>query len=617
MSTPQFFSVPITMDGAHQRTVKIRCPGISAVFTTIRAGTLIFRKKTDRDLPVPSKSAPAIPAEPARFVVAASQDVRDIDEVLENNNILVRDFAYAESKRGHACPVLGRPHEILQLDEDSDLENEEEVTNHLVSDDPDSEKVPQPFPLVNLSRPLTKEDADQRVRPYIDLADLPHVEPVKVPSPSTPFEPAFPAHRIPGLFNHILAKQEHDYRLGPDRNNKIPIPGMYTRRLLTIDPDSVDLARYRRIDFEALYAYDRALARQLRRGDALYPWRPVVKGRDYVPENTPVEFYAWDEENKTAEKHLERVRVMADDTMQAEEENRVRAQNVEAGRVYQGFDNGASDWDVDGPGDWLSTVGRNGLTPQQQMDILNKRKATATPEVLAVLERYRRECRMNFCEYQYESWREEEDEKERWPVYGPQRKAGGVNGEEDADGDLVGRLPAPRLILERIPGLFATIPTPPPSPTYDWRGRVVEPKYDFPGQPPPKPKVRARRLRTPAPFPLSPRRLVVPSPDGEMPVQESDEPAASEPRDDSIGFDLSLIHPQHSRLTFAELFERDLNKSGIATRAEDGSELTFGQLCGLDLPPRATRKRARSTDDSGDSSSSSSSDESSSKRARR
>ncbi|KAJ7291468.1 hypothetical protein C8J57DRAFT_1491948 [Mycena rebaudengoi] len=418
MQNTPYFSLPIAMDGAYQRTVKIHGSGISSVFTTTQPGTLVLRKRTVSDNPVPLDSV--APPKPYELVVPPTQDVCDIKEVLDTHDIVVRDFYYPEAKYGHHGDQY-RPNQFVG-DEDDDRA-------------PEFPRDVPPFPVVNLARQITKEDADHRLLPiHVPLI----TEPLEIPTPDKPYKPIYPLHRIPAPFSYRMAQATHDYRLYHETPRRFPIPGIFTRRLLTLDPACVHLEKYDEMDVLALYEHDKAVMRMLRDGEEPYPWWPATEGRDYFCEVTTEKVREMDVIATETLQNAFIMQEMADDNRQMMEEDAAMEENIKNGRVYKpGHDT------IETAGlDYPDCILENGLSPRQYLKILMKRQRTVGMETIFEIQHYQALCRSVGKEYYPEDDFPDDDEEEDFQIYGactlatgaPSVGAGG-SGEQREEGD--------------------------------------------------------------------------------------------------------------------------------------------------------------------------------------
>ncbi|KAJ6565485.1 hypothetical protein DFH09DRAFT_466615 [Mycena vulgaris] len=270
MQSPIAFTIPISVKRNTQRTLKLVGYGVKSILTTKISGKLVVRKRlpgvqydgvlawhTVPPKPDPKRRAPP----PADDMLNGDPrtvphvDPVDLHNDLVSNGIKVRDFAYPATRRGHTKPV--EPHPMLFTPE---------AAAAWTPNIPLSPEV-APVPVV----PMTWEEPHPSLRP-LPKCDWPGT--FEVPTPEKPYQPVYETHRIPGWFEQSSALTEHDYRLSQNPRT-LPIRGLTSRRLLTLSPHLVDLARYDEIDLEELRRYDRRVVWQLMQGIEPYPWRAV------------------------------------------------------------------------------------------------------------------------------------------------------------------------------------------------------------------------------------------------------------------------------------------------------------------------------------------------------
>ncbi|KAJ7982812.1 hypothetical protein DFH06DRAFT_1171662 [Mycena polygramma] len=263
-------TIPISVKPRTQRTLKVMAYGIKAFLTTKVPGKLIIRRKRNKldvhytehtpwketpptfvpEAPdVPPEPEPDPPIFPTIFVEETHQD-------LLSRAITVKDFAYPATRVGRLNPVVPCPFALTT--EEAENLGEENAKQH--------PSCPEEAPMPSISTTWTA--------PHPALAPVPapkRVAVVEVPTLEKPYCPIYATHRIPSAFEVVDAWQWVCYRL-QESPRTVPIHGLYTRRLLTISPNLIDLSQYHEMDLEELRRYDRCIAWQLMNGIEPYPW---------------------------------------------------------------------------------------------------------------------------------------------------------------------------------------------------------------------------------------------------------------------------------------------------------------------------------------------------------
>ncbi|KAJ7439472.1 hypothetical protein FB451DRAFT_147158 [Mycena latifolia] len=375
------FTIPISVKARTQRTLKLVGCGLKSILTTKVSGTLIVRKKVNRwdhdpigILPWHETPDPTAPAQPPKGgeetewpSYPATVYTEEVHEDLVSHGIKVRDFAYPTNRVGHAKPVhphpmaFGRCNLLCNVEFAHCKEAEAESDNN--NGIPVS---PEATPMPTISMTWTEPHPSLRPLPKRQRGD-----PVEVPTPDKPYRPTYETHRIPGWFEQSSAIMEHDGRLA-ESPRTVPIRGITTRRLLTLSPDLVDLARYDEMDLEELRRYDRRLVWQLMNGIEPYPWR-AIHGSNWVPSRDTRK-----QMSEVASNYLEKwdkfgqrdflssfVREgAADDTWEAERLDELRRENVALGRNLVRQKNGDSPFDV---------LDKDNLTLRQRIEVWERR----------------------------------------------------------------------------------------------------------------------------------------------------------------------------------------------------------------------------------------------------
>ncbi|KAJ7151339.1 hypothetical protein C8R43DRAFT_1004866 [Mycena crocata] len=291
------FTIPISVKGRTQRTLKFVGYGFKSMLTTKISGRLVIRKKAKNYFP-PTGPLPTTTecwkgghhqdwsAEHDRgWEPPVPELSEDIHADLVPLGIKVRDFAYPATRVGHQAPVDPRPMAW------SEEEKAKDPAKKDIPDDPDV----SPMPCVSMT--CTKPHPSIRPLPKREWTGV--LEP---PTPENPYIPVYPTHRIPGWFEQSCALSEVEYRLSQTPRT-YPICGSVTRRLLTLSPDLVDLTRYAEMDLEELRRYDRGIIWQGLNGIEPYPWRalhhpawcPSPENRKLILEKSASAFQAYDQ----------------------------------------------------------------------------------------------------------------------------------------------------------------------------------------------------------------------------------------------------------------------------------------------------------------------------------
>ncbi|KAJ7276685.1 hypothetical protein C8J57DRAFT_194506 [Mycena rebaudengoi] len=254
------FTVPITVDPGHQRSLQVKAPGFRAVFQSTVSGTLRMRKRKPNEYTALA-SLLVPPTRPRQHRTAPPQvAVTEIHGTLLSHGIKVKDYGYHPIKVGHLNPAS-----LL-----ADGPSEEARHMHNVGERWDKYRDNmKAAPYKNMSASSKWKETDPRLLP--PTPPMLFGGPVVVPTPGNPYVPLYPTHRIPTRFDTLEAVTLHDRRLYGAR--KVPIPGYVTRRLLSLGPGWVDLSRYDYLDLQELRNYDELLLIQgaLSPG-GVYPW---------------------------------------------------------------------------------------------------------------------------------------------------------------------------------------------------------------------------------------------------------------------------------------------------------------------------------------------------------
>ncbi|KAJ7172097.1 hypothetical protein C8R46DRAFT_138293 [Mycena filopes] len=263
-------TIPIPVKKRGQRTLKIVGFGLKALLTTRVSGKLVIRKKTpaDEGRPPPQTGSPwqktsnrSNPQRPTRKlpVPRATDWAEDAHKNCVSHGIKARDFAYPATRVGHTNPFHRRP---MTLSEEEREKLGKEKAKEIAST-----PVTAPMPSVAGSWEVPHPSLRPVARP-------PAVSP-KVPTPQKPFSPFYETHRIPVPFDQGYVLAVVIYRLA-ENPRTVPIRGSFTRRLLTLSPDMIDLSQYAEMDLEELRRYDRSIVWRLQHGIEPHPWYTVA-----------------------------------------------------------------------------------------------------------------------------------------------------------------------------------------------------------------------------------------------------------------------------------------------------------------------------------------------------
>ncbi|KAJ7201136.1 hypothetical protein GGX14DRAFT_465918 [Mycena pura] len=184
----------------------------------------------------------------------------DVHANLVTRGIKVRDFAYAPNRVGHTNPTLRHP---MAFEENTKGEKEKKCNEIPVC--------PEQAPMPSISTTWQEPHPCLRPIPKTDWQGA-----CAAPSLDKSYQPVFAAHCIPTLFNPAIGVAEIDYRLSQTPRT-VPIMGITTRRLLTLSPHLVDLARYHEMDLEELRRYDRRIVWRLMNDIEPYPWKSIIE----------------------------------------------------------------------------------------------------------------------------------------------------------------------------------------------------------------------------------------------------------------------------------------------------------------------------------------------------
>ncbi|KAJ7630846.1 hypothetical protein FB45DRAFT_916703 [Roridomyces roridus] len=370
MSSPSF-TIPIPVKRGAQRTVKLLGFGFKSLLVTKVPGKLLLRRKEatpvapDRADILPYNATPPKPDPTAPPLAAAAPAVKsgyqtyfpdhgepeNIHATLVSAGIKVRDFAYSPNRAGHNNPTHPQPLAPVPNPETPAAEN----LFYPVEQSPMpsvSTEWTEPHPCL---RPIPKS--------------LWKGGKLHVPTLDKPYIPKYDTHRIPGWFDQANSLLQVEYRLSENPRCN-PIPGVITRRLLTLSPNLVDLSRYNKMDLEELHRYDRAVVWRLTLGIEPHPWR-TMHNPHWVPspENLVAMRAESDKGKASVDKQLQRMflscRSQDAAAAKCREEDELCKYRLQNSREKRHLDKDANDWDK---------VDEQWLTPRQRLTAWEKYK---------------------------------------------------------------------------------------------------------------------------------------------------------------------------------------------------------------------------------------------------